>query len=143
MKKLISSLLAFAMVLALFSGVVVFNTSAGNAGAEGEQATTEAYVYYPLTGFTKTTQAELDKLQGNVSYAAGDSSVAQDCSSKAELTSNPGEIKLTKNPKVNNNHQNLCTYKAADGETAAGATLNDNIWAPLDANVRRSRNRWD
>ena len=85
MKKILSSLLAFAMVLALFSGIVVFNSSAIDPNA------LVTYEYYDLAGFTQTTQAELDTLSGNVGYADG--AIYNAVTSRLELTEKAGEVK--------------------------------------------------
>ena len=122
MKKILSSLLAFAMVLALFSGVVLFNTSA----ALDDPNALVTYEYYDLTGFTQATQAELDTLSGNVGYANG--AVYNAVSSKLELTENPGELKLTTNPANNQKYtQSIVTYKYN-----SGATLSVNPWTPVE-----------
>ena len=87
------------------------------------------YNYYPLTGFTATTQAELDTLSGNIGYVDG--KVYNGVSSKLELTEKAGEIKLTTNPANDQKYtQSIVTYVKADG-----ATLANNPWTPLGANV--------
>ena len=87
------------------------------------------YNYYPLTGFTATTQAELDTLSGNVGYA--DNAIYNSVTSKLELTENAGEVKLTTIPANNQKYnQSIVTYVKSNG-----ATLANNPWTPLGANV--------
>ena len=124
MKKILSSLLAFAMVLALFSGAVVFNSS-----AIADPNAPVTYEYYDLIGFTQTTQAELDTLSGNYGYEHG--STPNSVVSRLELTENPGELKMLTNP-VNTQkyNQSIVTYKYN-----SGATLNVNPWTPVGTDL--------
>ncbi|MBO4584428.1 MAG: hypothetical protein J5756_05100 [Clostridia bacterium] len=115
---------------AVYKDTASTQTLINNTVAKLEAAMgTAAYNYYALTGFTATTQAELDLLSGNVGYVDG--AIYNAVTSKLELTDKPGEIKLTTNPANNQKYnQSIVTYKKADGSTLAS-----NPWAPVDTTV--------